>query len=386
MKRKVLAVTGIRSEYDIIYSVFRAIDLHPFLSIEIIVTGAHLADNYGYTINQIEEDGFKIADKVENLIDGDRKSSRVKGMAIQLAGLVQTVSRINPDFLLVLGDREESITTALTGVYMDVPVVHICGGDKVIGNIDDVVRHAVTKLAHIHFTTNEESKNRIIKLGEEPFRVINSGNPGLDRFSEIAVMKREDLFEWYNFRKNIINQPLLVVVQHVLSSENDQAYFQMRETMEAVKALEYPAVISYPNSDAGSQGLIKCIEEYRHLDNIRIFQNVPRYEFVNTLRCAACLIGNSSLGCLEAPFLKLPTINVGNRQKGRLHGDNIVFVSHDRYEIEKNIKKACYDEAFISKVRNGKSPYGDGKSSKIIADVLSTVDINERLLIKEITY
>lgn len=163
-KRVILGVTGIRSEYDIMSSVFEAIHNDSRLDLELLVTGAHLSDAYGNTIEDIKRDGFKVADEVESLINGDSHSARVKGLAIQLQGMIQTVTRLKPDFLLVLGDREESMSTALVGAYMNIPVAHIAGGDRVVGNVDDQVRHAVTKLAHLHFVTNAESYERIIKL------------------------------------------------------------------------------------------------------------------------------------------------------------------------------------------------------------------------------
>ena len=166
MKRLILGVTGIRSEYDIMSSVFNAIDCHSTLDLKLVVTGAHLSDAYGHTIDEIRSDGFEIVDEIQNLLNGDQDFFRVKGLAIQLQGLVQTVARVRPDVLLVLGDREESMTTALVGAYMNIPVAHICGGDRVVGNVDDQVRHAVTKLAHLHLVTNSESAARILRLGE----------------------------------------------------------------------------------------------------------------------------------------------------------------------------------------------------------------------------
>lgn len=384
--RRVLAVTGIRSEYDLLRPALKAIDNHPDLEIAIAVTGAHLSRSYGLTVEQIRRDGFPIVEEIESLINGDTKSARLRGAALQLLGLAQTVSRINPDFLMVVGDREESITVAMVGTYLDVPVVHLAGGDKVIGNVDDVIRHAVTKLAHVHLVTNEDSKERVLRLGEQEFRVHNVGNPGLDRFLEIQELSRKEIFEYFGFDNTSIESPLLVVVQHVISSEAEHSYEQMRESLEAIKLLGWPTVLSSPNSDAGSHGLIRCIEEYSGLNNLRVFKNVPSVEFVNLLRLSACLIGNSSLGILEAPFLKLPAINVGNRQKGRLHGDNVVFVKHERAEIVRAVKNMVEDAESLDRVKNGASPYGDGHSSARIADILAKLPIDRDLLIKEITY
>ena len=383
--RTVLGVTGIRSEYDIMSSVFRAIDKHADLNLKLVVTGAHLADAYGYTIRDIRSDGFDIADEVESLINGDQMSSRVKGLAIQMQGLVQTAGRIRPDFLLVLGDREEAMTTALVGAYMNIPVAHIAGGDRVIGNVDDQIRHAVTKLAHLHFVTNQESFERVIKLGEQAFRVHITGNAGLDRLVEVPAITAKELSIRLGFEL-LDDEPLLLLVQHVISTEINDAYEQMRQTLDAVKGLEIKTVLSYPNSDAGGQQIIRAIREYEHLPFLYTAKNIPRLEFVNLMRSASCMLGNSSAGILEAPLLKLPAVNVGNRQKGRLHAENVQFVPHDTEAITAAVRRAVFDSEYRSMVRQCKNPYGDGKSSQRIAEILASVPIDDKLLIKDITY
>ena len=383
--RTVLGVTGIRSEYDIMSSVFRAIDKHADLDLKLVVTGAHLADAYGYTIRDIRSDGFDIADEVESLINGDQTSSRVKGLAIQMQGLVQTAGRIRPDFLLVLGDREEAMTTALVGAYMNIPVAHIAGGDRVIGNVDDQIRHAVTKLAHLHFVTNQESFERVIKLGEQPFRVHITGNAGLDRLVEVPAITAKELSTRLGFEL-LDGEPLLLLVQHVISTEINDAYQQMRQTLDAVKGLGIKTVLSYPNSDAGGQQIIRAIREYEHLPFLYTAKNIPRLEFVNLMRSASCMLGNSSAGILEAPLLKLPAVNVGNRQKGRLHAENVQFVPHDTEAIRAAVRRAVFDSEYRSMVRQCKNPYGDGKSSQRIAEILASVPIDDKLLIKDITY
>ena len=385
MKKKILAVTGIRSEYDIMSSVFRAISVHPDLDLQLVVTGAHLSDAYGYTVDEIKDDGFVIAEEIESLINSDHDSARVKGLGIQLQGLVQTVSRIKPDWLLVLGDREESITTALVGAYMNIPVAHVSGGDRVVGNVDDQVRHAVTKLAHLHFATTQESADRIIRLGEQSFRVHNVGNPGLDRLLTVPELSTERLSKRLNFHLDD-EEPLLVVIQHVISTEIDEAYQQMRQTLEAVADLGLKTVMSYPNTDAGGQKMISAINEFESMPNLYIAKNIPRLEFVNLLRRASCLLGNSSAGILEAPFLKLPVVNVGNRQKGRLHAENVTFVPHEKNAIINAVWRAVFDSGYRTVISRCANPYGDGQSSKKIAEMLATTEINDQLLIKDITY
>ena len=384
-KKLVLGITGIRSEYDIMSSVYRAIDDHPDLELKLVVTGAHLSEAFGYTVTEVLADGFFVADKIESLVNGDNDSSRVKGMAIQLQGLVQTVVRIKPDMLLVLGDREESMTTALIGAYMNIPVIHISGGDRVIGNVDDQVRHAVTKLAHLHLVTSNESAERVLRLGEQPFRVINVGNPGLDRLLKVPALNAADLSIRLGF-KIVHGEPLLMVIQHVISSEIEHAYQQMKVTLDAIKGLGLPTVLSYPNSDAGGQKMIQAILDYEALPNLYTAKNIPRLEFVNLMRHASCLLGNSSAGILEAPSLKLPVVNVGNRQKGRLHAENVKFVPHDKEQIIKAVRHAIYNKEYRKKIDNCSNPYGNGQSSKKIAEIIASLSINKKLLIKDITY
>ena len=383
--RLILGVTGIRSDYDIMSSVFRAIKSHPNLELRLIATGAHLSEEYGNTIDDIYNDGFEIEEKIESLISGDALSSRVKGLGVQLQGLVQSVDRIKPDFLLVLGDREESITTALVGAYMNIPVAHLCGGDRAIGNVDDQVRHAVTKLAHLHFVTNNESATRVAKMGEQAFRIFNVGNPGLDRLVEIPFLNSKQLSISLDFEIED-NEPLILLIQHAISSETKEAYKQMRETLEAIQDLKIKTILTYPNSDAGGQQMIRAIKEFDSLPFLHIAKNIPRLEFINLMRRASCMIGNSSAGILEAPILKLPVINIGNRQRGRLHSENVEFVSHNKLEIIFAIKKAIYNQTYRDIVSRCSNPYGDGKSSKRIADILSSIAIEEKLLIKDITY
>ena len=384
-KRKILGITGIRSEYDIMSSVFRSIQNHSKLKLELIVTGAHLSVSYGSTVNEIRKDGVFIADEIESLINGDRDASRVKGLAVQLQGIVQTVSRIRPDFLLVLGDREEAMTTALAGAYMNIPVAHVGGGDRVVGNVDDQVRHAVTKLAHLHFVTNRESYDRVLSLGEQPFRVFNTGNPGLDRILHEPHLSDAVLSERLGFELKE-GDPLIILIQHVISTEIKDAYFQMKQTLEAIKLLGIKTILSYPNSDAGGQQMIKAIREYESLDFVYIAKNIPRTEFINIMRRAGCMLGNSSAGILEAPLLKMPVVNIGNRQKGRMHAENVQFVEHDAERICLAVKKALFDKDYRDFVAQCESPYGDGQSSQRIADILATIAIDEKLLIKDMTY
>lgn len=384
-RRRVLAVSGIRSEYDILSSVFRAISARSDLELQVFVCGAHLAEAAGRTIAEIRADGFPIADECLSLLSADDPLARVKGLGVQLMGLTQTVARLRPDWLLVLGDREESIATALVGAYADVAVAHLCGGDLAIGNVDDQVRHAVTKLAHLHLVTNTESAERVRRLGEQPFRVHDVGNPGLDRLLDEPAMGAAELSAALGIELRP-GAPVLVVLQHVITSEHAEGYAQMRATCDALRSLAMPAVVIHPNTDAGSDGIRRAIAELAGVPGIAVARNLPRRTFVNLLRRASCMLGNSSAGILEAPTLKLPVVNVGNRQRGRLHAGNVQFVAHDAAAIAAAVHRAVTDQAYRAAIAAGGTPYGDGRSGPRVAKLLAEIPLDRRLMIKEMTF
>jgi len=383
--KKILAVTGIRSEYFILQPIFEEMVKRDDLKLKIVVTGTHLSPTYGETYKIIKNDGYEII-KLETLLSTDTFSGRSKSLGIQIMGLTDIVSRENPDMLLVLGDREESLSTATVGTYMNIPIIHVCGGDRVVGNIDDSVRHAVTKLAHLHFPTTKENGDRILKMGEEPWRVHVVGNPALD-----SIRKQPDLsYDYINKRlgtKILADKPFILLIKHPLSSEIEKAGEQMRVTLEAVAELGIETIVIYPNSDSGSYEMIKVIEEYTEKFNfIKAFKTLPRDIFVNLQRKAALLLGNSSAGILEAPFLKLPVVNVGNRQKQRQHSENIIFVPHHKELIKKGINKAISDGKFKQICKNCSNPYGDGYSGERIAKIIAETKITDRLINKQIIY
>ncbi|QZY54308.1 UDP-N-acetylglucosamine 2-epimerase [Crassaminicella profunda] len=383
--KKILAVTGIRSEYFILQPVFEELMKRNDIELKVVVTGTHLSSVHGDTWKIIKNDGYPII-KLETLLSTDSLSGRCKSIGVQVMGLSDIVMREKPDMLVVLGDREESITTATVGAYMNVPVAHICGGDRVVGNIDDSVRHAVTKLAHIHFPTTKENGERILKMGEEPWRVHVVGNPALD-----SIRKQPDLsYEYINEKLGTeleANKPFILLIKHPLSSEIGQAAEQMKVTLQAVSELGYNTIITYPNSDAGGFEMIKVIKEFEKSHSfIKAYETLPRDLFVNLQRKAALLLGNSSAGILEAPFLKLPVVNVGNRQKQRQHAENIIFVPHEKEKIKEAINKAIVDKDFIETCKNCNNPYGDGYSGEQIAKTIAEVEINDQLINKQIIY
>lgn len=384
-QRRILAVTGIRSEYDILSSVFRAVAARSDLELQVFICGAHLAEAAGRTVDEVRADGFHIVDECLSLFAADDPLARVKGLGVQLMGLTQTVARLRPDWLVVLGDREESMSTALVGAYANVPVAHLCGGDLAIGNVDDQVRHAVTKLAHLHLVTNRDSAERVRRLGEQSFRIHDVGNPGLDRLLLEPSIDDAELARAVGLVLPA-GAPLVVVIQHVISSEHAEGYTQMQATCAALRELALPTVVIHPNTDAGSEGIRRAIAELAGTPWVATARNLPRRTFVNLLRRASCLLGNSSAGILEAPTLGLPTVNVGNRQRGRLHGGNVQFVPHEPTAITAAVRRAVYDADYRATVAAAGSPYGDGRSGPRVARLLAEIPLDQRLLIKEMTY
>lgn len=382
--RRVLCVTGIRSEYFYSRPIFRAIMDHPGLELELVVAGAHVSPLHGYTVRTIEEDGFPIVERIENLLYSDRAAARLKSAALELQILSHIVDRRRPDWLLAIGDREEAMLLALCGAYMNIPVAHYAAGDRVVGNVDDMVRHSVSRLAHLLFTTNADARQRLIKAGEQEWRVHNVGHAGLDRMRLAPILALNELACCLGVPT--VRPPYLVVIQHPLSSEISEAGTQMRETLAAAAELGLQTFVNYPNSDAGSHQMIEVIEEYRGHPELHIFKNIPDVPFVNLLRGAAVLVGNSSAGVMEAPFLQLAAINVGRRQTLRHHAENVFFVSHDRHEIIKQVRSIIENEEIQRRIRNCASPYGDGHTGDRVVDLLAKNPMDARLLDKVLIY
>ena len=380
MKRKIAVVTGSRAEYDILYSTIDEIDKSSSLDLKIIVTGAHLSEKFGNTCKEIENDCFKIDRKVECLLPDDTLAGRAKSVGIEITGLAEAFEEIQPDIVLVAGDREEVISGAIAASYQNIPVAHMCGGDTAYGSIDNAVRDATTKLSHIHFPMTKSHAKRIIKMGEEPYRVHVVGHGGLDRIISTPKTSKKQLSEYLNF--DIESGPVLLMIQHVLSSEYQEAFSQIEITLNALSELGYKVLIGYPNSDVGSMDIVNTIEKYRDKIPCLIYKNLPRKIFVNLLRNVDILIGNSSCGILEAPLLKLPVVNIGNRQRNREISSNVLFVDHEKNCIKKTIKKMLFDEEYKKKIHKCESIYGDGHTGKKTAKILSQFKLDLNLLNK----
>lgn len=387
MKIRILALTGIRSEYDLLYPLLRELQNDNQFNLGVIASGAHLSPLHDYSIQQIEKDGFQIVEKIENLLYSGSLMGKAKSSAILMQSLVQTLERENPDFLLVLGDREESIVGALTANYMNIPVIHLAGGDHTNpegGNVDEQVRHASSKLSHIHFTMREEHTKRLIQLGEEAWRVHTVGSGGVDRIRLVPYIERESLS--LKISKDIL-QDYAVVIHHSLNSDLYAGATEIVKIFDVLLEQNLKILVGYPNSDPGFEEVIKVINKYESENKITTYNNLNRDLFVNMLRNATVLVGNSSLGLHEAPYFSLPVINVGERQRGRLAGQNVQFVSADKKEIKSALLKALNQEYKQSLHKDTERyVYGDGYMAKKSIEIIRNLPSKEKLLAKKLTY
>jgi GDP/UDP-N,N'-diacetylbacillosamine 2-epimerase (hydrolysing) len=381
MSRKILYITGSRADYGLMKSVLLIIHQHSGLKLEIAVTGMHLMDEFGSTFEEIKNDGFSFH-KLNVTYENDTKSSMVTFIGRLICELNYLVEAVNPDIILVLGDRGEMLAAAIVGVFRGIPVAHIHGGER-SSTVDDITRHAITKLASIHFPATEESAQRIIKMGEDPSNVFVVGAPGLDMIISASLIEKKTLAAKYGID---LSKPLILLLQHPVSIERDDAGMQMEATLQAISELKLPTILIYPNADAGGREMIEVIKKYQTLPFLSVYKNIPHMEFLSLLNVCSVLIGNSSSGIIEAGSFGIPVVNIGTRQEGRQRGTNVIDVGYQKEEIITAIETVLYDKGVKDKVIHSKNPYGDGKSGKRIAEILYRIPIDSGLTQKRMVY
>ncbi|MFC1952775.1 UDP-N-acetylglucosamine 2-epimerase [Chloroflexota bacterium] len=380
----IAVVTGTRAEYGILHPVLKAIEAHKELNLLLVVTGMHLSHEFGFTVVEIGKDGFEISARVDMTPRNDSQKAMTESIGTGIIGMARIWEQLKPDIILVLGDRVEPLAAAISGAYMNIPIAHIHGGDTAKGGLDEYARHAITKFSHIHFPATQKSAERILKLGEDEWRIHMVGSPALDDILNEELIPQEDIGGKYNIDSS---KPLILLVQHPVTTESDSAIAQMKETLEAIISLVYPVVLLYPNSDAGGRRIIEVIKDYENkYAIIKTVKSLPRREYLSLLRIAGVLVGNSSSGMIDAPSFGIPVVNIGGRQEGRERGTNVIDVDHNREEIKAAVNKALTDREFLTKIKKGRNPYGDGKSGTRIAGILSELENTPRLLQKTITY
>lgn len=379
--RHVAVIAEGRMTYGYVRPVLRAIEADPELRYSLVVTNQHLLPTFGYSVEEIEHDGLGISDRIYNTLDGYTPATMTKSLGVFLLGVTDSLVRLRPDFVLIAGDRGEHLMAAIAAAHMNIPVAHIQAGER-SGNIDGLTRHAIARFAHVHFASGPDAAERLLRSGEEEFRVFLTGAPQLDELVNGDHAPPEEIADRFQLD---LSRPLLLVVQHPVTEEYGDGLSQMAETLEAIRELAHQTVLVFPNNDAGSEELRLMIERY-HTTFMHVERNLPRRLYAGLMRSASALVGNSSSGLIEAPAFDLPAVNVGNRQRDRARGPNVIDVAHDRRQIAEAILRAIEPE-FREGLRGAESPYHcDGRVSERIVEILKTIPIDERLLRKQIAY
>jgi UDP-hydrolysing UDP-N-acetyl-D-glucosamine 2-epimerase len=377
VKRKVCVFVGSRANYSSIKSAMKAIKEHSDLELQLVVGASAVLDKYGKVITLLEKDGFEISEKIHVIVEGETPETMAKSTGLALMEFSTALTRLQPDFVVVVGDRFEIMAPAIASVYMNIPLVHTMGGE-VTGTIDESIRHAVTKLAHIHFPANEDSLKRIEKLGEHSEYIYNVGCPRIDEVAKIEADIDNfpaNFFEKYGGvgKKIDLNKPFLLVSQHPVTTEFDDSERQITETIKAIEELNLPTIMLWPNSDAGSDHISRGIRKFRERNpenNLHLFKNLPMDIYIKLMIKSVCLIGNSSSGIREGEFLGVPCVNIGTRQVGRQRGENVIDVDYDSSEIVNAIKKHMENGKYLKGTM-----YGNGTAGEKIAEILSKVEV-----------
>jgi UDP-hydrolysing UDP-N-acetyl-D-glucosamine 2-epimerase len=376
-RRKVCVVVTARPSYSRIKTALRAIEQHPNLELQLVVAASALLDRYGSAINIIKDDGFKIAAQVYMVLEGENPATMAKTTGLGLMELSTCFDNLKPDVVVTVADRYETLATAVAAAYMNIPVVHVQGGE-VTGSIDEKVRHAVTKLSDLHFVSTKKAAERVIRMGEDPKTVFVTGCPSIDLVAEMLPNPGLDFdpFEKYGGVGTgfDLSPGYLVVMQHPVTTEYELARQHITETLYAAKEIDLPALVFWPNVDAGSDGTSNGIRAFRELEkpgHFHFFKNMAPTDFLRLIFNSRGLIGNSSVGIRESSFLGIPVVNIGTRQSGRERGANVLDVAYDRSEIAGAIRHH---------MGNGNYPrdpiYGDGTAGKKIAELLSEVPLS----------
>ncbi len=377
-RRKIAVVTSSRADYGHLFWPLRALSEHPLVDLQLIVLGAHLSPEFGATIREIENNGFQIAARIECLLSSDSDVGMAKTIGVATLSLADHLGTLRPDLLLLIADRYEMLAPASVALALRIPIAHIEGGEISEGAIDDAVRNALTKMAHIHFTSTFAARDRVISMGEQPWRVHRAGAPSLDHLKKSTLLTREQLSQ-----KLLLNlaTPSAVVAYHPVTLAHDTLE-EANALFAALEQLPEQLLFCYPNADAGGRALIDRTKSFLSARGTgRIFINLDAVTYWSLLRQATFFLGNSSSGIMETPSFALPTINIGIRQQGRERASNILDAHANTEAILAAAAKAR-SEAFRQSLGGMSNPYGDGAAAEKICDVLTNVSLGTSLLIK----
>lgn len=377
-QRKIAVVTTSRADYSHLYWPLKDLSSNPDVDLRIIALGPHLSPEFGHTVNEIERDGFTLEERIECLLSSDTDVGMAKTIGVAALGLADALGRLRPDLLLLIADRYEMLAPASVALALRIPIAHIEGGEISEGAIDDAVRNALTKLSHLHFTTTETARRRVLAMGEERWRVHRVGAPSLDHLRRQTLLSRARVEAELSLD---LTQATIMVAYHPVTLERETT-IEADAVFAALEQLPQQIIFNFPNADAGSRALIHRAKAFcQQHSNARLFINLGSLKYWSLLKEVDLLIGNSSSGIMETASLKKPAVNIGLRQQGREHARNVLDATPETDSILESIRQAL-DSNFRLSLEGLTNPYGDGQASERIVEVLTTVPLDEKLLIK----
>ncbi len=372
--KKIAVFTGTRAEYGLLFWLLKDIKADPELKLQLIVSGMHLSTEFGETYNEIEADGFKIDEKIEILLSSNTAVGTAKAIGLGVLGFSDAFKRLRPDIIVILGDRFEALSAAQTAMVLRIPILHLHGGEITEGAYDDSIRHAITKLSHLHGTSTEQHRQRVIQLGELPKTVKNVGALGLDYIKRGCLLSKKELYKSLGL---VPKKPFFLVTYHPVTLGDENPEKSCDELLSALDEFpDYQVILTYPNADDGGRKIIPIIQDYAAANPARVIaqKSLGQIKYLSAMKYSSALIGNSSSGIIEAPSFGIPTINIGIRQKGRMSAESVYHCKVNKQNIQNTIKKAINDfEHNNKKIIN---PYGQGSASKKIVEMIKTAQIN----------
>ncbi|MFY9105138.1 UDP-N-acetylglucosamine 2-epimerase [Aliarcobacter cryaerophilus] len=375
--KKICVVTGTRAEYGLLYWLLKEIEADKDLELQLIVTGMHLSPEFGLTYKEIEKE-FKINKKIEMLLSSDTSVGISKSMGLAQISFAESYDELKPDIVIVLGDRYEIFSATSAAMIAKIPIAHLHGGEKTEGAFDESIRHSITKMSHLHFTATEEYKNRVIQLGEHPSRVFNVGGMGIENIKRLKLLSKDEFEKSIEFKLNSKN---ILVTFHPVTLENSTAKEQFQQLLDAIDELEDTNIIfTKANSDTDGRVINTMIDEYGTKNSHKsiVFTSLGQLRYLSALQYVDAVVGNSSSGLAEAPSFKIGTINIGDRQKGRIKASSVIDCEPNKDSILKSFEK-LYSKEFQETLKTTINPYGDGYASKKIVEILKSVDLKNIL-------
>jgi len=373
--KKIAVFTGTRAEYGLLYWILKALHETDNVDLQLLVGGSHLSHEFGHTVDNIEKDGFIVTERLEFLLASDSRQAISKSLALAVIAGADCLERLKPDLLVLLGDRYECLALAQCAMLANIPIAHIHGGEMTQGAVDDVIRHAISKMSHLHFTATKAYQSRVIQLGEHPSRVFDYGAPGLDNIDKLPLLSKKQLADAIEFTH--LDQFFLVTYHPVTLSQNDAKVALNNLLTVLAEHTDFQLLITFPNTDSQGRKLIDLLKQFaaKNSDKVKLFESMGQLNYLSAMKHASLVIGNSSSGIIEAPSFQVPTVNIGDRQKGRVAANSVIHCGESTEAISDSIKRALEH-----KIEHIVNPYGIGGASEKIVEKLLTIEFDSLLV------